>query len=104
MAVTSMPSVGVLAGAVRVVEHNALVFKRQWRGSMTVSFFTPLFFIASMGLGLGSLVNKSSGGVGGVPYIDFLAPGLLAALTMQTVAFECTYSPLGKLPCDPTYD
>ena len=41
----------------RVIEHNALVFKRMWRGSMTVSFFTPLFFLASMGLGLGSLVN-----------------------------------------------
>jgi len=92
------------AGAARVVEHNALVFKRMWRGSMTVSFFTPLFFIASMGLGLGSLVNKSSGGVGGVPYIDFLAPGLLAATTMQTAAFECTYPILGKILWDHIYD
>jgi lipooligosaccharide transport system permease protein len=92
------------AGAARVVEHNALVFKRMWRGSMTVSFFTPLFFIASMGLGLGSLVNKSSGGVGGVPYIDFLAPGLLAATTMQTAAFECTYPVLGKILWDHIYD
>ena len=94
----------VPAGAARVVEHNALVFKRMWRGSMTVSFFTPLFFIASMGLGLGSLVNKSSGGVGGVPYIDFLAPGLLAATTMQTAAFECTYPILGKILWDHIYD
>src|SRR5260221_2028516 len=92
------------AGAARVVEHNALVFKRMWRGSMTVSFFTPLFFIASMGLGLGSLVNKSSGGVGGVPYIDFLARGLLAATTMQTAAFECTYPVLGKILWDHIYD
>jgi lipooligosaccharide transport system permease protein len=92
------------AGAARVVEHNALVFRRMWRGSMTVSFFTPLFFIASMGLGLGSLVNKSSGGVGGVPYIDFLAPGLLAATTMQTAAFECTYPVLGKILWDHIYD
>ena len=50
-------------GSLRVIEHNALVFKRLWRGSIMVSFFTPLFFLASMGLGLGSLVNRGSGGV-----------------------------------------
>jgi lipooligosaccharide transport system permease protein len=93
-----------IGGASRVVEHNALVFKRMWRGSMTVSFFTPLFFLASMGLGLGGLVNRGSGGVGGVPYIDFLAPGLLAAVTMQTAAFECTYPILGKIMWDRIYD
>ena len=93
-----------LGSAARVVEHNALVFRRQWRGSITVSFFTPLFFIASMGIGLGSLVNKSSGGVGGVPYIDYLAPGLLAATAMQTAAFECTFPILGKILWDHIYD
>jgi lipooligosaccharide transport system permease protein len=91
-------------GAARVVEHNALVFRRLWRGSLTVSFFTPLFFLASMGLGLGGLVNRGSGGVGGVPYIDFLAPGLLAAVAMQTAAFECTYPLLGKIQWDHIYD
>jgi lipooligosaccharide transport system permease protein len=90
--------------ATHVVEHNALVFGRLWRGSLTVSFFTPLFFLASMGLGLGGLVNRGSGGVGGVPYIDFLAPGLLAAVTMQTAAFECTYPLLGKIQWDHIYD
>src|SRR6202049_2328644 len=90
--------------APRVGEHNALVFRRLWRGSLTVSFFTPLFFLASMGLGLGPLVNRGSGGVGGVPYIDFLAPGLLAAVTMQTAAFECTYPLLGKIQWDHIYD
>jgi lipooligosaccharide transport system permease protein len=88
----------------RVVEHNALVFRRLWRGSLTVSFFTPLFFLASIGLGLGGLVNRGSGGVGGVPYIDFLAPGLLAAVAMQTAAWECTYPLLGKIQWDHIYD
>ncbi len=92
------------AGAIRVVEHNALIFTRLWRGSIMVSFFTPLFFLASMGLGLGSLVNRGSGGVGGVPYIDYLAPGLLAATTMQAAAFECMYPILSKILWDKVYD
>jgi lipooligosaccharide transport system permease protein len=86
------------------VEHNALVFRRLWRGSIMVSFFTPLFFLAAMGLGLGSLVNRGSGGVGGVPYIDYLAPGLLAATAMQTAAFECMYPILAKIRWDRIYD
>jgi lipooligosaccharide transport system permease protein len=94
----------VIAGGLRVVEHNALVFRRVWRGSIVVSFFTPLFFLASIGIGLGSLVNRGSGGVGGVPYVDFLAPGLLAATTMQTAAFECMYPILGKIMWDRIYD
>ncbi len=90
-------------GAVHVVEHNLLAFRRAWRGSLTVSFFTPLFFLTAMGLGLGGLVNRGSGGVGGVPYIDFLAPGLVAATTMQTAAFESMYPILGKIMWDRIY-
>ena len=93
-----------ITGALRVVEHNALVYRREWPGSIMVSFFTPLFFLASIGLGLGSLVNRGSGGVSGVSYVDFLAPGLLAATTMQTAAFECMYPILGKIMWDRIYD
>ncbi|HYL07390.1 MAG TPA: hypothetical protein VEU76_02500, partial [Candidatus Udaeobacter sp.] len=93
-----------IVGAVHVVEHNAMVFKRVWRGTIMVSFFTPLFFLGAMGIGLGSYVNRGAGGVGGVPYIDFLAPGLIAAATMQTAAFECMYPILGKIMWDRIYD
>lgn len=93
-----------VVGTLHIVEHNAMVFRRVWRGSIMVSFFTPLFFLGAMGLGLGSFVNRGAGGVGGVPYIDFLAPGLIAAATMQTAAFECMYPILGKIMWDHIYD
>ncbi len=94
----------LMAGTLHVVEYNALVFRRIWRGSIAVSFFTPLFFLAAMGVGLGSLVNRSSGGVNGVPYLDFLAPGLIAAACMQTAAVEATYPILAKIMWDKTYE
>lgn len=93
-----------IVGTLHIVEHNALVFRRIWRGTITTSFFTPIFFLAAMGLGLGTFVNRGSGGVGGVPYIDFLAPGLIAAATMQTAAFECMYPVLAKIMWDRNYD
>jgi lipooligosaccharide transport system permease protein len=93
-----------LAGPVHVVEYNSMVFRRVWRGTITSSFFSPLFFLLAMGLGLGTFVNRGAGGVGGVPYIEFLAPGLIAATTMQTAAGECMYPILGKIMWDRIYD
>lgn len=89
---------------IHVVEHNAIVFRRIWRGTIMTSFFTPLFFLAAMGLGLGGFVNRGAGGIGGVPYVEFLAPGLIAAAAMQTAVGECMYPILGKLMWDRIYD
>jgi lipooligosaccharide transport system permease protein len=57
----------------------------------------PVLFLASMGLGLGTLVDSSSGGVEGHSYLVFLAPGLLAATAMQTAVWESTYPIMGKI-------
>lgn len=93
-----------MTGAARVFEHNALAYRRTWRGSVLVSFVSPLFFLTAMGVGLGGLINRHSGGVAGVPYRDFLAPGLLAATTMQTAAFSMTYPIMAKITWWKTYD
>ena len=94
----------ILTGTLHVVEYDAMIFRRIWRGSIVVSFLSPVFFLTAMGLGLGGLVNRSSGGVGGVPYLDFLAPGLLAAATMQTAAVETMWPLLAKIMWDRTYE
>ena len=93
-----------LAGVLHVVEYDAMVFRNVWRGTIMTTFLNPLFFLTAMGWGLGAFVNRGAGGVGGVPYIEFLAPGLLATSTMQTAAGECMYPLLGKLMWDRTYD
>jgi lipooligosaccharide transport system permease protein len=90
--------------ALRVFEHNALAYRRVWRGSVLVSFISPIFFLSAMGIGLGGLINKNSGGVGGVPYRDFIAPGLLVATAMQTAAVEMTYPIMAKIVWWKTYD
>jgi lipooligosaccharide transport system permease protein len=90
--------------ALRIVQHNALVYRRTWRGSVFSSFASPLLFLTAMGLGLGGLVNRSSGGVGGVTYLQFLAPGLLAAATMQTAAGETMFPIMAKIVWQRTYE
>jgi lipooligosaccharide transport system permease protein len=76
----------------RVFEHRFLQYKRSYRATIFSSFLTPVLFLASMGLGLGTYVDASGNqALGGVPYIAFLAPGLLAAACMQSAAFEAAF-------------
>ena len=76
----------VAAGALRVVEREAQVFRRLWRGSAFSTFLTPVLFLAAIGLGLGGLVDEGGGEVEGVDYLVFVAPGLLVAGAMQSAA------------------
>jgi len=74
----------------RVFEHRLTLYRRTFRSSIFSSFLSPVLFLTAMGLGLGSYVSNTAA-LGGVPYLDFLAPGLLAAMAMQTASFEATF-------------
>ena len=76
----------------RIVQRNAMVYRRVWRGSVFSSFLQPAFFLLAMGLGLGGLIDSETAALpGNVPFLQFLAPGLLAAACMQTAAFESSW-------------
>lgn len=106
------PSAASIAGALAVLEYCARVYRRNWRGTMFMTFFSPILFLGAMGFGLGSFVDSSTvagsgagaGGVlGSVPFASFLAPGLLVATCMQTGAFEATYPIMGRIVWDKVY-
>ena len=78
--------------ASRVFEHRAYQYRRSFRGSLISSFINPALFLAAMGVGLGGYVNATSpDAFGGVTYIQFLAPGLLAGTAMQQAVFESSF-------------
>lgn len=82
----------------RVVEHRALQYRRTFRASIFGSFGIPILFLTAMGFGLGGYVDRSADAVlHGLTYLQFLAPGLLAASVMQTGWFEATFPILGGL-------
>ncbi|HET8598895.1 MAG TPA: ABC transporter permease [Segeticoccus sp.] len=78
-------------------------YRRVWIGSVFGRFLMPVLFLASMGLGLGSLVDRSSGGVGGVSYLHYVVPGILAAQAMWTAMGESTYPVFGAIKWDYKY-
>jgi lipooligosaccharide transport system permease protein len=78
-------------------------YKRTWRRSIATSFLVPILYLTSMGVALGSLIDKHSHGVGGVSYIAYLAPGLLAATCMQIGANDTMWPVMGAIKWMRTY-
>ena len=83
--------------------HHFVVYRRTWRGSIITRFLSPLFFLLSMGLGLGALVDDSAGGVDGLPYLQFVVPGILAMQAMMTAFGESTYAVMGYIKWNQMY-
>ena len=96
---------GAIAGAARLLQRNLLVYRRTWRGSLFGSFLTPLLYLTAMGIGLSQLMARGgSTMLGGVEYLDFLGPGILASSCMQTASFESTYPIMGKISWRRNYE
>jgi lipooligosaccharide transport system permease protein len=63
--------------------------RQLWRPTVLTSVLNPVLYLAALGVGLGALVDRSDpGGLDGVSYLTFVAPGLLAATAMQIAASE----------------
>jgi lipooligosaccharide transport system permease protein len=63
-------------------------------------FLEPLIFLVAIGLGLGRYITEMKG----MPYLPFLATGILVTTAMFTASFECTYGTFIRLEFDKAYD
>ena len=96
----------VLGGrrAAHLVERNILSYRRMWPVFLS-GIFEPVFFLFSIGTGLGKLIGSVEG-PGGVliPYADFVAPGMLAAAAMNGAIIDATFGLFFKLKYAKTYE
>lgn len=82
----------------RALNYWLASYRRTWRGSVVTGFASPLLYLAALGFGLGTLVDRGDGGrLDGVAYAVFVAPGVLAANAMQTAVFETSYPVMGAI-------
>ena len=90
--------------AQRLIERNVLVSKRAWM-IVVSGFFEPVFYLLSLGVGMGRLVGEVAGPGGtAVSYAAFVAPALLAASAMNGAVFEATINIFIKLRYGKIYD
>jgi lipooligosaccharide transport system permease protein len=87
----------------RLVERNVMVYRHIWL-ILVSGFFEPVFYLFSIGIGIGHLVGDVT--FRGVPvdYTTFVAPGLLASSAMNGAVYETTMNVFDKLKWKKTYD
>lgn len=94
-----------LSRALHVVARNALVYRRTWRSSLFFSFLQPLLFLLAMGMGLGALIRlRQPEMFGGVSYLEFIAPGILAGTCMQAASFDASFGTVSKITWRKNYE
>lgn len=91
------PAVFGLGRGRRVIERDLLVARRTWWIPLS-GVAEPVFYLLSIGIGIGKLVGGVPGPHGTtVPYAVYVAPGLLAAAAMNGAVFESTFNVYFKL-------
>jgi len=86
--------------ALSVWRRNATMYRRTWMFNILPNFFEPVFYLLSIGLGVGSYVAH----MGGMSYVAFLAPGLVCVAAMNGASFEVTYNIYVRLTFEKAYD
>jgi lipooligosaccharide transport system permease protein len=89
--------------SLRLVERNLYVYSHTWLVILS-GFFEPLFYLLSIGFGLGALIGTVPGPGGEpIPYQLFVAPALLASAAMNGAINESTFNFFFKLNYNKTF-
>jgi lipooligosaccharide transport system permease protein len=82
-----------------MVHRNRLVYKHTWMVIFS-GFFEPVFYLFSIGIGLGAMVPA----IQGVSYAAFVVPGLLASSCLNGAITDGFFNIFFKLHFQKTYD
>jgi lipooligosaccharide transport system permease protein len=88
------------AAAFAVWRRNGLVWRKLVVPSMLINFGEPFLYLLGLGYGLGLYIGEMMN----MPYLTFLASGVLASSVMNTASFEAMYSVYTRMVPQQTYE
>jgi len=83
-----------------VWKRNLVSYKRFAIPTFIASMGEPLLYLVAMGIGLGSYMGL----INGMPYLNFLAPGLLVSTAMFAATYECTFGAYVRMTVEKVYN
>jgi lipooligosaccharide transport system permease protein len=86
-----------------LVQRNYIVYRQAWKLFVT-GFLEPVFYLFSIGIGVGQLIQTFEFNGQQIPYAEFVAPGMLAASAFNGALLDSTYNVFFKLRYDKLYD
>jgi len=87
-------------GALTVCRRNWNVWKKLIWAGLLMNFGEPFLYLLGLGFGLGVFIGQMAD----MPYLTFLASGIVAASAMQTASFEGMYSVFTRMVPQQSYD
>jgi lipooligosaccharide transport system permease protein len=84
----------------RVWQRHWTVYTKLYKTSFALNFAEPALYLVAMGLGLGAFVKD----IHGVPYIKYIAPGIIASSSVFAAVYECTYATYIRMTFQKTFD
>ena len=92
------------AGSGRLIERHTRVYRHMWL-VFASGVAEPLFYLLSVGVGIGGLVGTVTGPGGQpVPYREFVAPGLLAVSALNGALYDSTFNIFARMKFAKLYD
>jgi lipooligosaccharide transport system permease protein len=88
---TAVPTLSAASVTIRILHRKYLVFSRSWVVFLT-GFLEPVFYLFSIGIGVGKLIPGFDFHGHEVPYAEFVAPAMLAASAMNGALLDATYN------------
>lgn len=98
-----LPTFGWRRRSLRLVERNVVAYRRIWYIFLS-GFAEPIFFLLSIGIGVGKLVGDVHVGSQVVSYREFVAPALLATTAANGALLDTTFNFFFKMKYIHTYD
>jgi lipooligosaccharide transport system permease protein len=86
-----------------LVQRNYIVYRDAWKLFLT-GFLEPLFYLLSIGIGVGQLIDTFEFNGEQIPYAEFVAPGMLAASAFNGALLDSTFNVFFKLRFMKLYD
>jgi len=86
--------------AFRVWQRHFTVYTKLYKSSIVLNFVEPILYLLALGVGLGAFIKD----INGVPYINFIAPGIIASSSMFAATYECTYGTYVRMTFQKTFD
>ena len=100
---TQVRPLGPVRATALLVERNYIVYRQAWKLFVT-GFFEPFFYLLSIGIGVGQLVQDFEFNGQQVGYADFVAPGMLAASALNGALIDATFNTFFKIRYLKLYD